>query len=362
MMNAYSNPYGVAGVRTGMSVQVLAPNKRVPCERKRIPPLPPGLFVECSRVRGWLPGNGALCILKGMKKTVPIILLCMGVIMTAAGTFMMFNRVDWANKLATNQADGPYGAFSNATIEGYNNYAVLTDGDADCDATSDTYNPQLYSPTSVLARAHRQSALPGKSDLKDINRDGENWQWSYTTEVNKGDKAEITCDMDFLLVVHPTEPFGRFVLRIILLGVGGGLLTIAALWLIGLSRKSKDPVHSNPSQDQTTQTSQSQDSKFSANYSKGGMAQGGRISLGVSTFTFEPHSFERGASNAQTLAINYKDIKSVDIAPRTMNPMDGGMRRRLRVTTNNNEQHLFVVNRVAKVRDAVAARLGSNQG
>ena len=80
-----------------------------------------------------------------------------------------------------------------------------------------------------------------------------------------------------------------------------------------------------------------------ANHRQGPVARGGRLFVTNRRLAFRPHVLDL-ATGASALDVEWSEVADVDVAPRTLNPLDGGVRRRLRVTTRSGTAELFVVN------------------
>jgi hypothetical protein len=78
-------------------------------------------------------------------------------------------------------------------------------------------------------------------------------------------------------------------------------------------------------------------------------AVGGRLYLTNRRLLFLPHALD-GDIEGHVWWCPVSEIADIGEEPRTWNPFDGGMRRRLRVTPKRGEPSLFVIN---KLRDAV---------
>lgn len=99
--------------------------------------------------------------------------------------------------------------------------------------------------------------------------------------------------------------------------------------------------------------------KYLVNYSSEGFARGGHLKLYADHLEFAPTGLEKTLTNTDAFAVGYADVASVDVAPRTWNLLDGGLRKRLRITLNNGAVLLFVVNRpnatASEINDIVGA-------
>lgn len=98
-----------------------------------------------------------------------------------------------------------------------------------------------------------------------------------------------------------------------------------------------------------------------ANHTEGRIARGGKLAHDDTRLTFVPHAIDR-ATGGGSLDVALTDVVEVGEQARTMNPFDGGMRKRLRVVPADGQSHLFVVGGLAGVvselQGAVAAAKG----
>ena len=93
-----------------------------------------------------------------------------------------------------------------------------------------------------------------------------------------------------------------------------------------------------------------------ANRVEAGAARGGRLYLTNRRLVFEPHDLEVRLTDAAFFQLSVDDLVVADVAPRTWNRLDGGLRRRLRIRTRSGDAELFVVWRPAKVAAEINAR------
>ncbi|MCA9678402.1 MAG: hypothetical protein KC464_25475 [Myxococcales bacterium] len=86
-------------------------------------------------------------------------------------------------------------------------------------------------------------------------------------------------------------------------------------------------------------------------------AVGGKLALTDRRLRFRPNRVDRSLGG-EVWSVPLDQIADVGRQPRTWNLFDGGLRTRLRVTTRDGAAHLFVVNRLGRVVDAIAAARG----
>jgi hypothetical protein len=79
-----------------------------------------------------------------------------------------------------------------------------------------------------------------------------------------------------------------------------------------------------------------------------GRAFGGRLYLTGTRLLFEPNRVD-AATGGENWSAPLTDIKSVGKQPRDGNPLNGGLRDRLRLMLADGSAELFVVNRLDKV-------------
>lgn len=90
-----------------------------------------------------------------------------------------------------------------------------------------------------------------------------------------------------------------------------------------------------------------------ANMTQGETAVGGRLAVADGRLTFTPHGLDRSICGT-VFDVLLTDIVSIDTAPRTFDPFNGGMRKRLCLRLVDGVEALFVVNRLVKVGQRVA--------
>ncbi len=81
-------------------------------------------------------------------------------------------------------------------------------------------------------------------------------------------------------------------------------------------------------------------------------ALGGRLIATERRLIFRPNRVDR-ALGARVWSVAFIAIREVGRRGPTGNPFDGGLRTRLRVVTADGEEHLFVVNGLARVVEQV---------
>ncbi|MEJ2885685.1 hypothetical protein [Actinomycetospora aeridis] len=96
--------------------------------------------------------------------------------------------------------------------------------------------------------------------------------------------------------------------------------------------------------------------RWLANRAQNGRAVGGALFLTTRRLVFCPHRLDQ-LTGGQGWDVPLGEVATVDVAPRTGHPFDGGLRDRLRVRSARGAQELFVLNRLPHVVDAVRARL-----
>lgn len=92
-----------------------------------------------------------------------------------------------------------------------------------------------------------------------------------------------------------------------------------------------------------------------ANRTEGPIAAGGRLVLTDRRLVHGTHRAEKALSGTQNWELALPDVAAADLAARTLNPFDGGLRKRLRVRTAQGAEILFVVNGAAAWAAAVGA-------
>jgi ABC-type taurine transport system ATPase subunit len=93
-----------------------------------------------------------------------------------------------------------------------------------------------------------------------------------------------------------------------------------------------------------------------ANRTQGNRAIGGRLVVTDRRLAFSPSSVERRL-RAQDWQCLLAEVREVDTAKRTADPLSGGLRRRVRVALTGNREELFVVNDVDEVARQIRAVL-----
>lgn len=76
--------------------------------------------------------------------------------------------------------------------------------------------------------------------------------------------------------------------------------------------------------------------------SQGWRAVGGRLAVAGDHIQFTPHGLDR-ATGGKSIDYPLARLTSIDVAPATLNPLDGGLRRRLRLRFDDERAVLFVV-------------------
>jgi len=92
--------------------------------------------------------------------------------------------------------------------------------------------------------------------------------------------------------------------------------------------------------------------KYPTNHVQGGLGRGGQLLLTSERVVFAPVSGS-AARGARPWQLDLHDIFKADVAPRGSNPLDGSLRRRLRVTDTSGHPDYFVVWHPGKVAGAV---------
>ena len=96
--------------------------------------------------------------------------------------------------------------------------------------------------------------------------------------------------------------------------------------------------------------------RSAANHSTPHIAAGGWLALTDRRLVHHTHGMEKALTETQDWAAPLFAITMVDTAPVSLRGRDlftGGLRRRLRVTTQDGMQHLFVVNGVSRWVDRI---------
>jgi hypothetical protein len=95
--------------------------------------------------------------------------------------------------------------------------------------------------------------------------------------------------------------------------------------------------------------------RVTANRSCAGIAVGGRLFVTDRRILFRPTGFEQGLGQ-EAWECQFSDVIDVDLAERELNFFSGGLRRRLRIRTNESTE-LFVVWRPRPIADRLARAL-----
>jgi hypothetical protein len=90
-----------------------------------------------------------------------------------------------------------------------------------------------------------------------------------------------------------------------------------------------------------------------ANMTQGEAAVGGKLAVADGRLTFTPHGWDSSIGGA-VFDVLLTDIVSIDLAPRTFELFNGGLRKRLRLRLVDGVEALFVVNRPVKVGQRIA--------
>jgi hypothetical protein len=83
-------------------------------------------------------------------------------------------------------------------------------------------------------------------------------------------------------------------------------------------------------------------------------AVGGHVVLEGDRLEFRPHGFDRALAGKEW-SVPLTAIRSVGAEPRGLNPFSGAIRERLRIETEDGGVELFVVNKLAEVRERIDA-------
>lgn len=90
-----------------------------------------------------------------------------------------------------------------------------------------------------------------------------------------------------------------------------------------------------------------------ANMTQGWRAVGGKLAVDDGRIGFAPHAFD-GSTGGELFDRPLADLDSVDLAPRTLHPFNGGLRKRLRLRLSDGTEALFVVMGPAKVGERIS--------
>ncbi len=97
------------------------------------------------------------------------------------------------------------------------------------------------------------------------------------------------------------------------------------------------------------------DESWRANYTTSGFrAVGGKLTLSGGRLEFRPHGLDRALAG-RGFQTDVGAISSVGREGRTLNPLSGGMRTRLRIETADGQVALFVVNKLDQVIERIEA-------
>lgn len=86
---------------------------------------------------------------------------------------------------------------------------------------------------------------------------------------------------------------------------------------------------------------------------QGARAVGGKLAVAGGRIGFGPHGLDR-ATGGLPFEAALTDIVEIDLAPRTYNPFDGGLRKRLRLRLSDGQEAMFVVSGPQQVGERVA--------
>lgn len=91
---------------------------------------------------------------------------------------------------------------------------------------------------------------------------------------------------------------------------------------------------------------------MSANMTQGRRAVGGRLAIDGGRIGFTPHGVD-ASTGGRSFDRPLSELVSIDVAPRTMHPFNGGLRKRLRLRLNDGLEALFVVTGPAKIGERI---------
>ena len=83
-------------------------------------------------------------------------------------------------------------------------------------------------------------------------------------------------------------------------------------------------------------------------------AVGGRLIATDARLVFWPNRVD-AALGGRAWQVRFADVREVGRRAPTWNPLDGGLRSRLRIVTRDGAEHLFVVNGLARVIEQIGA-------
>lgn len=103
--------------------------------------------------------------------------------------------------------------------------------------------------------------------------------------------------------------------------------------------------------------------RYRANFTTQGVAVGGTLELTMQEVRFEPNTLNHalastGLNPQSAVSFSTSSIVMVGIQERTLNTQDGGLRRRLRIDTNDGGVYLFVINKLAHRVQVIRDLLG----
>jgi hypothetical protein len=87
-------------------------------------------------------------------------------------------------------------------------------------------------------------------------------------------------------------------------------------------------------------------------------AAGGKLVLQQDRLQFQPHRFDRVLAGKEW-AVPLTEIRSVGEEPRGWNPVNGAMRTRPRIETEDGSVELFAVNDLSAVRERIDAAVAA---
>jgi hypothetical protein len=94
------------------------------------------------------------------------------------------------------------------------------------------------------------------------------------------------------------------------------------------------------------------DGSWGANMTQGMRAVGGRLAVNDGRISFAPHGLDR-STGGKPFDRPLTELASIDVAPRTFNPLDGGLRKRLRLRLSDGAEALFVVSHPGEVGERI---------